>query len=167
MLLLIYLLGVFGLCIGLAVIAYVDRIFLELARVTGGRVHEHLDIFEAEIEPRFRVERGAATLTFRLLSNLGLVVVAAATIIGVTRFSETLWEVGLQGTLLLVAEVVFFMHLIPYLLLTRSSGRWLQPLVPILRLMGYLVFPLRALLEVGVTVAHLHAAGYGTDRAGD
>jgi putative hemolysin len=156
MLLLTYLLGVFGLCIGLAVIAYVDRIYLELTRVTSRRVHAHLEIFEAEIEPGLRIERGAARLTFRLLSNLGLVVVAAATIIGVTRFSETLWEVGLQGTLLLVAEVVFFMHLIPYLLLTRNSGRWLQPFVPILRLMGQLVFPLRALLEVGVTVAHLH-----------
>ncbi len=156
MYLLLYILGVLGMCAGLSVIAYIDRIYLELGRVTTGRVRENLELFETEIEPRFRIERPAATMTFRLLSNLGLVIVAAATIVGVARYSETLWEMALQETVLLVGEVFFFMHLIPYLLLTRSSGRWLAPLVPVLRLFAWIVWPLRVLLEAGVSVAHLH-----------
>jgi putative hemolysin len=149
-------LGVFSLCAGLSVIAWLDRIYLELSRVTAGRVHENLDIFESEIEPQIRLERPAATMTFRLLSNLGLVLVAAATSVFVANYTESPWEMAADVTLLLVGQVFFFLHLIPYLLLTRSTGRWALPLVPMVRLLAFLVWPLRGLLEVGVSVAHLH-----------
>ena len=149
-------LGVFSLCAGLCVIAWLDRIYLELGRVTSGRVHANLDIFESEIEPKFRLERPAATMTFRLLSNLGLVLVAAATSAFVASYTETPWEMAVDVTLLLVGQVFFFLHLIPYLLLTRSAGRWVLPLIPVVRLLAFIVWPLRGLLEVGVSVAHLH-----------
>jgi CBS domain containing-hemolysin-like protein len=148
--------GVFLLCTGLSVIAWLDRVYIELGRVTTGRVHANLDIFEAEIEPQLKLDRTPATMTFRLLSNLGLVLVAAATSVGVAHYADTPWEMALQEMILLTGQVVFFLHLIPYLLLTHTTGRWALPLVPVVRLLAGLVWPLRTLLEVGVSVAHLH-----------
>jgi len=144
------------LCAVLTVVSYVDRVYLQLSRVTTGVLRDNLDIFEAEIEPRLKLERQPATLTFRLLSHLLLVVVAALTILVAARSADTVFETALQEMVLPVCEVFFLMHLIPYLLLTHSTGRWLRPLVPLLRVLSYIVWPIRTLLEAGVSVAHLH-----------
>ncbi len=148
--------GILGLCAALTVVSYVDRVYLQLSRMTTGGVRDNLDVFEAEIEPRLKLERQAAALTFRLLSHLLLVLVAALTILLASRSVDTLLESALQEILLPVCEVFFFMHLIPYLLLTHSTGRWLGPIVPVLRLLSFVVWPIRTLLEAGVSVAHLH-----------
>ncbi len=75
----LYTLAVFALGAGLAVFSYLDRIYRELGRVTTGRVHANLDIFEAEIEPRLGMDRWRGALTFSLLAHLWLVVVAVDT----------------------------------------------------------------------------------------
>jgi CBS domain containing-hemolysin-like protein len=152
----VYTIGVMGLCAALTVISYLDRVYSELGRVTTGNVHDNLDIFAAEVEPRLRLDRRGATLTFRLLSHLLLVLVAAMTIVAAARSADTVWESALQEVVLPITEVFFFMHLIPYLLLTHSTGRWLGPFIPVLRMLSFLVWPMRTLLEVGVSVAHLH-----------
>jgi CBS domain containing-hemolysin-like protein len=148
--------AILALCAILTVVSYVDRVYLQLSRVTTGSLRDSLDIFEAEIEPRLKLERQAAALTFRLLSHLLLVLVAALTILVAARSADTLLESLLQEMVLPVCEVFFLMHLIPYLLLTHSTGRWLGPVVPLLRVLSYIVWPIRTLLEAGVSVAHLH-----------
>jgi len=150
------ILGILGLCGALTIVSYVDRVYLQLSRMTTGSVRDNLEVFEAEIEPRLKLERQAAALTFRLLSHLLLVLVAALTILVASRSADTLLESALQEIVLPVCEVFFFMHLIPYLLLTHSTGRWLGPIVPALRLLSFVVWPIRTLLEAGVSVAHLH-----------
>jgi len=148
--------GVLLLCAALTVVSYIDRVYLQLSRVTTGSLRDNLDIFEAEIEPRLKMERQAAALSFRLLSHLLLVVVTALTILVAARSADTILEIVLQAMVLPVCEVFFFMHLIPYLLLAHSTGRWLGPMVPLLRLLSFAVWPIRTLLEAGVSVAHLH-----------
>jgi len=148
--------GVLLLGVVLTVVSYVDRVYLQLSRVTTGIIRDNLDIFEAEIEPRLKMERQAAALTFRLLSHILLVVVTALTILVAARTAGTRLETVLQEMVLPVCEVFFFMHLIPYILLTRSTGRWVVPLVPLLRMLSFVVWPVRTLLEAGVSVAHLH-----------
>src|SRR5271155_2587941 len=150
------ILGILGLCGALTIVSYVDRVYLQLSRMTTGGVRDNLDIFEAEIEPRLKLERPAAALTFRLLSHLLLALVAALTVLFASRSADTLMESALEEIVLPVCEVFFFMHLIPYLFLTHSTGRWLGPCVPALRVLSFVVWPIRTLLEAGVSVAHLH-----------
>ena len=150
------ILVILTLCGALAVMSYVDRIYLQLGRMTTGGVRDNLEVFETEIEPRLKMERPAAALTFRLLSHLLLVMVAALTVLAASKSADTLAETALEEILLPICEVFFFMHLIPYLLLTHSTGRWLGPLVPVMRVLSFIVWPIRTLLEAGVSVAHLH-----------
>src|SRR5882762_9592799 len=70
----LYALAVSALGVGLVVFSYIDRIYRELGRVTTGHVHTHLEIYEAEVEPHFHLERARAATGFRLLANLWLVV---------------------------------------------------------------------------------------------
>jgi putative hemolysin len=150
-----FTLGILLFGAGLAILATLDRIFRELGRVTTGQVHIHLDVFEAEIEPRLAMDRRRAAITFSLLARLGLVLLASATFLGVLLFVPELWAVALLSAVYLTLEVLLFMHFIPDLLLARTSCRWLGPLVPLIRVLVILVWPFRALLELAASLARI------------
>jgi CBS domain containing-hemolysin-like protein len=152
---LLFTLGILALVAGLVVFSYLDRVYRELGRVTTGRVHANLDVIEAEVEPRIRMDRRSAALAFGLLANLWLVLTVLTTAAGVSLFVPRIWEAGLQLVFLLTVEVVLGVHFLPYFFLTRTTGRWLVPLLPVLRLFIWLVWPLRAIVEVAISLAHL------------
>ncbi len=155
MAILLYTLAVLALGAGLAVFSYLDRIYRELGRVTTGRIHANLDIFEAEMEPRLGMDRWRGALTFSLLAHLWLVVVAADTARGVINFVPGAWEALVELLVFLTLEVLVAMHFIPYLLLTRTTSRWLGPLVPVIRAFVWIIWPMRAVLELAISVAHI------------
>jgi CBS domain containing-hemolysin-like protein len=144
----LYWFAVVALEAGLVVFSYLDLIFRELGRVTTGRIHANLDIFEAEVEPRLAMDRRRAALNFHLLANFWLVLVAVATARGVIVFVTTDWEALIQLLFLLTVEVVLGVHVVPKVLLARSSGRWLRPFLLSIRLFTWIVLPLRLLVEV-------------------
>src|SRR5208282_658970 len=124
----------------------------ELGRMTTGRVHEHLDIFEAEIEPKLNINRRSAGRTFRLLGHFWLAFVVLETTRGVLYLAPNRWEAGLQFLVFLTMEVVIAMHFIPDMLLYRTTGRWLLPLLPLIRAAMLLVMPIRVFLEAAESV---------------
>src|SRR5262249_13015190 len=152
---LFYTLAVLALGAGLTVFSYLDRVYRELGRVTTGRLHANLEIFEAEIEPRLGMDRRRGALTFNLLANLWLVVVAVETARGVIRFVPAAGEALVELLVFLLLEVMLAMHFVPYLLLTRANSRWLVPLLPVLRAVVLVTWPLRMLLELAISVAHI------------
>lgn len=161
MLIFLYTLGVLGLTAGLVVFSYLDRIYRDMGRVTTGRVHEHLDVFETEIEPRLKIHRHRGNLAFSLLARLWLVVVAAATTRGVLFFVPGTWEAAVEVILFLGAQVVIAMQFLPSVLLASASGRWIGPLVPVVRVFVWIIWPVQAILELGISVLHLSEEGEG------
>lgn len=155
MALFLYTLGVLALTAGLPVFAYLDRVYRELGRATTGRVHAHLDTFESEIEPRFNMDRTRASLAFSLLARLWLVLVAAFTARAVLFFVPGTWEAAAEMVVFLGAEVTVLMHFVPSLLLLGVRGNWVGPVVPIVRLLLWIIWPLQAVLEMLVSVLHL------------
>jgi CBS domain containing-hemolysin-like protein len=94
------------------------------------------------------MDRRRAALNFHLLANFWLVLVAVATARGVIVFVTTDWEALIQLLFLLTVEVVLGVHVVPKVLLARSSGRWLRPFLLSIRLFTWIVLPLRLLVEV-------------------
>jgi putative hemolysin len=159
----LYVLGVSALGVGLVIFSYVDRIYRELGRVNKGRVREHLELFEAEIEPHFRLERARATTGFRLLANLWLVLVTAETARGVIVFVPGTWDALLQALVYVLVEVLLLSQFIPDFLLARTKGRWLVRLALIIRAFLWIVWPFRVLLDLAGSLARIsdeqHADG--------
>jgi putative hemolysin len=151
----LYALAVAGLGIGLVIFSYLDRIYRELGRVTTGRVHEHLEIFEAEIEPHLGLERTRATTGFRLLANLWLVIVTAETARGVIVFVPGTWDALVQALVYVLVEVLLLSQFIPDFLLARTTGRWLHRLILPIRAFLWIVWPFRVLLELAISLAHI------------
>ncbi len=141
--------------LGLPVFSYLTLIYRELGRMSTGRVHEHLDIFEADIEPRLQINRRSGGRTFRILGHFWLAFVVLETTRGVVYLVPNRWEAGLQFLVFLTLEVVIAMHFIPDMLLYRTTGRWLIPLVPVIRTAMWLAWPIRVFLEGAESLARI------------
>jgi CBS domain containing-hemolysin-like protein len=155
MMVLAYTFGVLGLCLILTVFAYLDRVYRHLGRVTTGRVREHLENFEAEIEQRFKLDRRHAALGFAILAHLALAAVAVETAHGVLLFVPRIGDATVEIVVYLVVEILLFALFLPDVLLGRTTGRWLRPLLPALRVALVLTWPLRALLDMAISFAHI------------
>jgi putative hemolysin len=151
----LFALSIVLLAAGLPVFSYLAILYRELGRMTTGRVHEHLEIFEAEIEPRLRMERRHAARTFRLLGHFWLALLLVETTRGLVYFVPGTWEALLQFCVFLGLEVVVGMHFLPDMFLYRTTGRWLLPLLPFVRACIWLVWPVRAFLDGAESLARI------------
>ena len=140
---------------GLVVLAYVDRVYRELALITAGPVRENLDEFTARIERRLGSSRRRAAVSFSILVRLWLALTAVAAVRGIFQGTGTRPETIAELALLLGAEVVIGMHFLPALLMVRTRSRWLIPLVPFLRLLMLLILPVEATLKFFVNTLRL------------
>jgi len=155
MLLWAYIGSVLALAVGLPIFSYLTLIYRELGRMTTGRVHEHLEIFEAEIEPKLKINRRSGGRTFRILGHFWLAFVVLETTRGVVYLVPNRWEAALQFLVFLSLEVIIAMHFIPDVLLYRTTGRWLVPLLPLIRAAMCLVWPIRVFLEGTESLARI------------
>ena len=150
-----YALGVVLLAFGLPIFSYLTLIYRELGRMSTGRVHEHLEIFEVEIEPKLRINRRSGGRTFRILGHFWLAFLVLETTRGVVYFVPGTWESFVEFCVFLTLEVVMAMHFIPDVLLYRTTGRWLLPLLPLIRAAMWLVWPVRVFLEGAESLARI------------
>src|SRR5215467_13437775 len=151
----LFALGVVLLASFLPVYSYLALIYRELGRMTTGPVHEHLDIFEAEIEPKLGINRRSGGRAFRILGHFWLAFLVLQTTRGVGIFVHGLWESAIELAAFIVLEVVIAMHFIPDILLYRTTGRWLIPLLPFVRASLVLVWPVRVFLEGAESLARI------------
>lgn len=150
-----YVGSILVLALGLPIFSYLTLIYRELGRMTTGRVHEHLAIFEAEIEPKLRINRKSGGRTFRILGHFWLAFVVLETTRAIVYLVPNRWEAALQFLVFLTLEVVIAMHFVPDMLLYRTTGRWLLPLLPLIRAAMLLVWPIRVFLEGAESLARI------------
>src|SRR2546425_11350004 len=103
----LYALSVVLVGLTLPIFSYLTLIYRELGRMTTGRVHEHLDIFEAEIEPKLKIRRQSGGRTFRLPRHLWLSFFVFETTRGGVDFVFRPLGSFFQNNGLLVRAVVF------------------------------------------------------------
>ncbi len=150
-----YVGSILVLALGLPIFSYLTLIYRELGRMSAGRIHEHLEIFENEIEAKLKINRKSGGRTFRILGHFWLAFVVLETTRAVVYLVPNRWEAGIQFLVFLSLEVVIAMHFIPDMLLYRTSGRWLIPLLPLIRLAMILVWPIRIFLEGAESLARI------------
>ncbi len=81
--------------------------------------------------------------------------VAVETARGVLLLVPSVWQAIVQLIVYLVVEVLVCMHFVPEILMARTSTRWLKPLVPALQAALIIIWPLRAALELAISVARI------------
>src|SRR5216684_812368 len=146
----LYVFSVVLVAFTLPIFSYLTLIYREL-----GRIHQHLEIFESEIEPKLKINRRSGGRTFRILGHFWLAFLVLETTRGVVYFVAGTWESFVEFFVFLVLEVVIAMHFIPDMLLYRTTGRWLVPLLPLIRGAMWFVWPVRVFLEGAESLARI------------
>jgi CBS domain containing-hemolysin-like protein len=154
-----------ALAAGLVVFAYLGLVYRELGRVVTGRARTQLDSFENEIEPRLGIERRHGALLFGLIAYLWLAAFVAVTVLEVVTSVPEMVPGVIQLVVFIGVEIVVGAYLLPYLLFARTRGRWVLGILPLVRLVTWIAWPLAAIIEFGISFAHLFEGEAGAEPA--
>jgi CBS domain containing-hemolysin-like protein len=152
--------GAFGvtifclLCL-LALASYADEIYTALGRFLGRENTENLEAWERWVEPRLRLSRESAGMSASVLRQIALLALAFLMAMrlqgrvgrGPAEIARTVFE------LLLV--LVIFDRLIPRLMVTRTSGRWVAKVALLWQALFYVVLPVTLLIGLLLSIAGL------------
>ncbi len=149
----------------LTLYAYVDRLYLEMGKFFLAGVEDNIEAFERQVEPRLKLDRGRCGLTFALLTQ-GMIL-AVTLLVSYLAFRQRAlsWSAVAEVVVLLLVAVVLFAHLLPHVLITRTTGRWIARFSPVLRVSALLALPIVAVLSFSFSVAALGRQPAGSPEA--
>lgn len=126
--------------------SYVERVYAEIGKFLSREFQENIDNFERQVEPKLKVARSRASLSMAVLTQL--LMAAIAMLVGFSVFRDGIWTVDevLEAALALLLIVIIFNRFLPYVFFSRTSGKWLGRLVPVVRAMIYIVLPVTLVL---------------------
>jgi CBS domain containing-hemolysin-like protein len=147
--------AVFFLCLLLALASYVEQLYTESGKFLTREFQENIEAFESLVEPRLVSTSGRAFLAIAVLAQLSIA--AITLLIGYLVFREQRWtsaEIA-QAAVGIILVIIVCNRLAPYVLFTRTRGRWLVRFIPLLRLLIYLMLPITLVLGFSLSVAAL------------
>ncbi len=135
--------------------AYAERVYEAKNQFLPREADEAVAAWERELEPKLRLGPESAATSASVLSQV--VFGALALLLA----SEVPWNGAGSGAAIGLAvleyglAVVFCHWLLPQFLFTRSSGRWLRWMAPVIRVLFYLVLPVTLLISLVRSIASL------------
>jgi putative hemolysin len=129
----------------LAVITLVQILYMESLRLRA-RELPMLAFFRETLEDKIGIHDEHGALAFSIVKHTSLV--AITLLILATRLSGSppLWPALLESAGIAWMAMLLTTYVAPHLLYRKTSGRWLLPLVPVLRVLSFAVRPLAAIL---------------------
>jgi putative hemolysin len=139
----------------LTLVSYVDRVYSEIGKFLSREFQANIDVFEKEVEPRLGVDRTRAALSMAVLAQL--TTASIAMLVGFTVFRDGAWSVQeiLQATLSLILIVILCNRFLPFVLFSRTQGRWLIRWTRLLQILIYILLPVTLILGFLQSVAAL------------
>ena len=149
--LLYFLAGATGVL--LVPVCFIQVLYLESLRLRA-REQPALELFKSTIENKLFMEGERGALAFSLIKHSLLVVLTAFVFVALEHgdprlrlATQPLWSPLVEAIGISILAMIGLTHVSPQLLYRRTSGRWILPLIPLLRLLPLAVQPLIALLE--------------------
>ena len=139
----------------LTLVSYVDRVYQEVGKFLSREFQDNIDVFEQRVEPALGVERGPASLSMAVLTQLTLATIAM--LIGYLVFSNPQWSIYevLQAAISLILIVILCNRFLPFVFFSRTSGTWLVRWILVIKILIYLVRPVTMVLGFMRSVASL------------
>ncbi len=139
----------------LALVSYVDRVYMEMGKFLSREFEENIEAYEERVEPRLKVSRRRAAMAMTVLTQLCMASIGV--LIGYVLFMEKRWVVLdlVQAAVSLIFIIVIFHQLLPYVFFVKTRGEWLARWVLVLRVLIWLASPATLILGFGLSVASL------------
>jgi CBS domain containing-hemolysin-like protein len=133
--------------LGLAcLLTFVQTLYLESMRLKT-RERPALEFFKDSLEERIGPDTEQAMLAFSMLKHSLLVLGGGCFVLAAGTSSTPQWQVALEGLGIGWLMMVLSSYALPQILYRRTGGRWLVPLLPLLKAMALAVRPVIALLR--------------------
>jgi putative hemolysin len=143
------------LCGLLALTSYVEQLYTESGKFLTREFQENIQAFDELVEPRLASASGRAFLAIAVLAQLSIA--AITLLIAYLVFLDQRWTAAeiTQAAIGIVLVVIVCNRLVPYVLFTRTRGRWLVRMVPLLKFLIYAMLPVTLVLSFALSVAAL------------
>jgi hypothetical protein len=150
----------------LGFVSYVQLLYLESLRLIRREVLA-LEYFRETLAERIGLETEHGSLAFSLIKHVSLFLVGvfylcALVSPGVPHSQSVHEAIGLE-----FLAMLFSTYLVPLFLYRRSSGRWMQRLLPAIKLLAATASPLAALIRMFQSLLDLDKDGNGEPAPAD
>jgi CBS domain containing-hemolysin-like protein len=142
----------------LTLATYVQLLYLESLRLRT-RESAALEHFKEELEDRIGLKGDHGVLVFSLLKHSILLLLGIDFFAFADAHRVPVWGVFLEAGFGAWLVMLVAAYMLPPTLYKRAGGRWILPLVPVLRLLVFLVRPLAGVLEFFQSLAQLGRNG--------
>lgn len=142
------------LCGVLILSSYLSTLYIEALRLRPHPEARALDYSEEHVLPRLKVSESEGVRRYALVRQTSLILLTAdATLLAA---SDGITPATLAEALLAaLGSMLLFAHMIPNLLITRTSGRWALPFIPAARVLSWMIHPFVLLTGFVASVAEL------------
>ena len=155
------------LCAVATLASYLHLLFVRSLPIRVRDNPESLKHFEEALRPRLGLDAQQGLFRYGLARQLALVgLVLVQTLLLVRGGRDVPQAIG-EAAILAVTAVILFLHIVPGVLLRRTTGRWLAAFLPAARLIGWVTKPFALLVHFVSSVAELSAeepAGNGATK---
>ncbi len=139
----------------LTLVSYVERIYTEMGKFLAREFQENIEAFEQTVEKRLKVGRERISLSMAVLEQCATAAIAVL-LAFVTFHNRHFTSAELaQIAVLLIAIIIIFNRVIPFVLFSRTRGEWLNGYVWFLRGLIYLALPVTLVIGFCLSVATL------------
>ncbi len=142
------------LSIALPVVTFVQMLYLESLRLRT-RDLPSLQLFKAKLEERFGMKTEVGALTFSLVKHSMLLLLGIAILAFAASSGGISLLAFIEATITSWLVMIGVAYVVPQLLYRRTSGSWLSPVIPVLKILAAAVKPLIALLNFSHTLIEL------------
>ncbi len=149
------IIAIFVLLGVLTLVSYVERIYTEMGKFLSREFQENIEAFEQHVEPRLKFSRDRISLSMAVLEQLSTGAIALLLAFSAYRDQAYRRAEIAQIIVLLVAIIVVFNRVIPFILFSRTRGDWLVRFVWLLRILIYVAMPVTLVINFCLSVATL------------
>ncbi|PYT29985.1 MAG: HlyC/CorC family transporter [Acidobacteria bacterium] len=156
-----WLLGTFVAALLLALASAVQLLYLESLRLRS-RDLPSLEFFKSTLEPGIGMKTDEGALSFSLIKHSMLAIMGV--LILADFLNQTLtWAAFFEASITSLILMLVASYGVPQITYRRTKGRWLAPLVPVLRVLGLIIRPASAFLAFFYSLVEMADDKNGTE----
>ncbi len=145
------------LCAVATLASYLHLLFVRSLPIRVRENPESLKHFEETLRPRLGLDAQQGLFRYGLARQLALVALVLVQTLLLVRGGRDVPQAIGEAAILAVTAVILFLHIVPGVLLRRTTGRWLAAFLPAARLIGWVTKPFALLVRFVSSVAELSA----------
>jgi putative hemolysin len=150
----------------LGFVSYIQTLYLESLRIIR-REAASLEYFRETLAGKIGIDNEHGSLAFSLLKHIALPAAGVFFLCALVRPAVPDWQSVIEALVFSFLAMLFSTYLVPSFLYRRTSGRWVLPLVPIIRALAYCAAPLTALVRLFQSLLEFDKSGNGETAQAD